>query len=64
MVANASPVKVEAVKEYGANVVMCKPILKDRDDTAHAVMAQHPGSAFIPPYDDPDVRRRGVRVKA
>jgi len=55
MPSNASPVKVEAVKEYGANVVMCEPILQARDDTANEVMAEHPGSAFIPPYDDVDI---------
>lgn len=51
---NASPVKRNAVAEYGARVILCEPTLEARETTAAAVVAET-GATLIPPYDHPDV---------
>lgn len=51
---NAPPVKVRAVKGYGARVTFCKPTLAAREEGLRAVIAQT-GATFIHPYDDPRV---------
>ena len=47
---NAPAVKVEAVKEYGAEVVFCESTLEARESTLEEVMAKT-GATFIPPYN-------------
>jgi threonine dehydratase/serine racemase len=51
---NASPVKRNAVEEYGGRVILCEPTLDARETTAAAVVADT-GATLIPPYDHPDV---------
>ncbi len=47
---NAPLVKVDAVKEYGAEVVFCESTLEARETTLEEVMAKT-GATFIPPYN-------------
>lgn len=51
---NSSKVKIDAVIGYGADVVFCKPTLKDRETTLENVI-QKKGSTFIHPYDNYNV---------
>lgn len=48
---NAAPVKKAAVAEYGAEITLCRPTLKDREETLQAV-ARDSGSVIIHPYND------------
>lgn len=51
---NAPRVKVDAVKSYGARVVMCKPTQQDREKTCGEL--KHSLNAyFIPPFDHIDI---------
>jgi len=43
--------KIDAVKGYGAEVTMCAPTQKDREETVAAIV-ERTGAAFIHPYDD------------
>lgn len=47
---NAPSVKVDAVKEYGAEVIFCESTLEARESTLEEVMAKT-GATFIPPYN-------------
>jgi threonine dehydratase len=47
-------VKVEAVRGYGARVVLCEPTLPAREGTA-ARVAEETGGTLVPPFDHPDV---------
>ena len=47
---NAPQVKVNAVREYGAEVIFCENTLEARESTLAKVMDER-GSIFIPPYD-------------
>ncbi|MEQ9426563.1 MAG: pyridoxal-phosphate dependent enzyme [Cyclobacteriaceae bacterium] len=47
-------VKQEAVKGYGAEVIMCENNLVAREETLQEVVTKT-GAHFIPPYDDYDV---------
>jgi threonine dehydratase len=49
---NAPPVKMAAIRSYGARIIECDPTLKARHETAAAVLAES-GATFIHPYDDP-----------
>lgn len=51
---NATPVKMRAVEEYGARVILCEPTLAARSTTAARVLADT-GGVLIPPYDHPDI---------
>lgn len=51
MPANASPVKVAAVRGYGAEITACEPTLAARETTLEAVVART-GAHFVHPYDD------------
>jgi threonine dehydratase len=51
MPANASPVKVAAVRAYGAWITACEPTLAAREATLEAVVART-GAHFVHPYDD------------
>ncbi|MEM7550654.1 MAG: pyridoxal-phosphate dependent enzyme [Bacteroidota bacterium] len=54
MPSNAPKVKVEAVKNYGAEVTFCEPNLKAREDTLDSLVQEH-SAYFIHPYNDYDV---------
>jgi threonine dehydratase len=54
MPSTASPVKRRAVEEYGGRVVLCRPTLAAREETARTI-EDETGAAMIPPYDHPDV---------
>ncbi len=47
---NALPVKVNAVRSYGANITFCKPTLKSREQTLEKVVNKT-GAVFIHPYN-------------
>jgi threonine dehydratase len=48
---NSSPVKINAVKEYGGIITFCKPTLAAREETLHEVIA-NTGAVEIHPYND------------
>jgi len=47
---NALPVKVNAVRSYGANITFCKPTLKSREQILEKVVNKT-GAVFIHPYN-------------
>jgi threonine dehydratase len=51
---NSPIVKLNAVKSYGAEVIMCTPTLEAREITAKSVI-ERTGAHFIHPYDNPNV---------
>ncbi len=51
---NSPLVKLNAVKSYGAEVIMCTPTLEARETTAKSVI-ERTGAHFIHPYDNPNV---------
>ena len=51
---NAARVKIEAVREYGAEIVFCAPNTPARAAAVEQLLAER-GGVFIPPYDHPDV---------
>lgn len=51
---NTAAVKVNAVREYGARVILCAPDLTSREATAGRVVHET-GGLYIPPYNHPDV---------
>lgn len=48
---NAPEVKIAAVREYGAEVILCEPTLEAREAGVRGVI-QQTGSELIHPYDD------------
>jgi threonine dehydratase len=54
MPSNASQVKLRAVEEYGARVILCEPNLAARETTAARVMDET-GATMIPPYNHPHI---------
>lgn len=48
---NAPAVKKNAVKEYGAEIILCEPNEKSRQETCDKVIAET-GAIFIPPFND------------
>ena len=48
---NAPVVKKNAVKEYGAEIILCEPNEKSRQETCDKVIAET-GAIFIPPFND------------
>lgn len=48
---NAPKVKINAVKEYGGNIVFCVPTLEARE-TSSAKVIEKTGAEFIHPYND------------
>jgi threonine dehydratase len=54
MPSTGSPVKQAAVRDYGAEVVLCEPTLAARESTA-AEVQQRTGATFIHPYDHPHI---------
>lgn len=51
---DSSRVKLDAVRGYGAEVVLCEPTAAAREATARRVLAET-GAAFVHPFDDPRV---------
>lgn len=51
---NAPTVKVNAVKEYGGNVIFCEPTLDSRENTIKEVISRT-GAVEVHPYDDYDI---------
>eukprot|EP00752_Nemacystus_decipiens_P008737 g7798.t1 len=49
---NSMAVKVAAVRGYGASVTFCENTPTGRESTAAAVVAEHPFSALVHPYND------------
>jgi len=43
--------KIEAVKQYGAEITFCEPTLDSREETLNGIVRQT-GAAFIHPYDN------------
>jgi threonine dehydratase len=54
MPSNAPQVKINAVKGYGGEVILCNPTIKDREDTAQKT-ALETGATFLHPSNDIDV---------
>ncbi len=48
---NSPEVKINAVKEYGGEIIFCKPTLQAREDSAQKVIEQT-GAEFIHPYNN------------
>ena len=51
---NAPKVKVNAVRDYGADIIFCESTTEAREQTAKQVIDET-GAHFIHPYDHPDV---------
>lgn len=51
---NAPTVKVNAVRDYDADITFCKSTQEAREATLQTILKQS-GSAFIHPYDNPDI---------
>ena len=51
---NSPSVKVNAVREYGAEIVFCENTIQSREVTAQTII-QKTGATFIHPYNHPDV---------
>lgn len=51
---DAPKVKVNAVRDYGANITFSEPTQEGRESTLEEVIADT-GAAFIHPYDNPDI---------
>ncbi|MCK5562037.1 MAG: pyridoxal-phosphate dependent enzyme, partial [Thermoplasmata archaeon] len=54
MPANSTPVKLDATKGYGAEVVRCGPKLEDRELTTAKLIEEHSYS-LIHPYDNDNI---------
>ncbi|MEO9475333.1 MAG: pyridoxal-phosphate dependent enzyme [Cyclobacteriaceae bacterium] len=48
---DSTKVKIEAVKEYGAQVTFCEPNEKSRQKTCDAILAKT-NAIFVPPFND------------
>src|SRR5262249_17369577 len=51
---NATPVKRQAVEDYGAKAFECEPTQAAREEVTAQVQART-GAILIPPYDHPDI---------
>ena len=51
---DAPPLKVEATRNYGADIVVYDRHTEDREQVARAVM-ERTGRVLVPPYDDPAI---------
>ncbi|KAI9351126.1 serine racemase [Zopfochytrium polystomum] len=47
--------KLQAVRDYGAEVHPCEPTLASRESTAAEVLKAHPGATLIHPFNNPKV---------
>src|SRR5690606_12812080 len=48
---NAPEVKKNAVRDYGAEIIYCKPTLQAREEEL-AKVVKSTGAVFVPPFDD------------
>ncbi|XP_052801649.1 serine racemase-like [Mya arenaria] len=51
---NSPNVKLDAIRGYGADIVICDPTPTSRQETCHRIGRER-GFHFVPPYDHPDV---------
>lgn len=51
---NAPKVKVNAVRDYGAEIVFCESTIESRQETTDQIISEI-GATFIHPYNNPDV---------
>lgn len=51
---NAPTIKVNAVRDYGAEIVFCEPTIESREETAERIIRET-GATFVHPYNHPDV---------
>ena len=51
---NSPSVKIEATRDYGADIVLCEPTLESRESTAQALIDKH-GYTLVHPYNNPTV---------
>lgn len=51
---NAPNIKIEATKNYGGKISLCKPTLQAREDSTDRIIKEK-GAKFIHPYDNIDV---------
>ncbi|KAF2073786.1 hypothetical protein CYY_004920 [Polysphondylium violaceum] len=51
---NAPTIKLNAIKGYGANVLLCEPTLKAREENVEILREKH-GCVFIHPFDNVNV---------
>ncbi len=54
MPSNSPSVKIEATRDYGADIVLCEPTLESRESTAQALIDKH-GYTLVHPYNNPTV---------
>ncbi len=54
MPSNAPRVKMEGVKAYGGNIVLCEPTVASRENEANRI-ARETGATLMHPSNDPDV---------
>ncbi|KAF8822467.1 hypothetical protein IE077_003690 [Cardiosporidium cionae] len=54
MPSNSSPVKIKAVKAYGAEIILCEPTLESREMTAQCIEREK-NAYFLHPYNNSDV---------
>ncbi|MCX7879875.1 MAG: threonine/serine dehydratase [Ignavibacteria bacterium] len=54
MPSSASQIKVNAVRNYNAEIIFCKPTLQSREETLNEFVSKNK-SVFIHPYDNPFV---------
>lgn len=48
---NAATVKINAVKDYGAELILCEPTEQAREEVCNEVV-ERTGAIFVPPFDD------------
>ncbi len=51
---NAPKVKIDAVRQYGAEITFCESTLEARESTLQSVIRKN-GACFIHPYNNPDI---------
>ena len=52
---DAPAFKQQAVKRYGAEVILCAPGMASRQAKTESIINKQPGLKLVHPYDDPDV---------
>lgn len=52
MPTNAPQVKIAATRALGAEVVLYDPATENREELAARILAQNPGAALVPPFND------------
>ncbi len=52
---NAPPIKVEATRSYGAEIVFLDPATERREIVTQRIMDQRPGWVLVHPFNDPQI---------